>query len=198
MIRKMLLASSLPFFLLVSGCDKIANEIQSTTNKWSLGERVDKITNAKTLVASAKLVDDASHTKYVDTEIVCANGKEGYIEFTLHTKDDKTNTQSSLEVNKDLVLLRMRSGESKFNKLGGTEFANQVTVPFEGMGAVFAFAAGMLGASAKPLAEELIAPELYVEIPSKYGSPVVLIKLEDPSIQSVLKSCSITPAYQQK
>jgi len=179
--------------------DKIATEVLQIKNQWSISEKVDKISNAKTLIATAVLTDDSLPKKSVDTEIVCEDGKNAHIQFILRTKDDATKSQSEITLNKDVALLRMRSGSSKFDRLaGGGDFSNQVIVPFAELGGYAGIGAGMMGASTKPLDKELTSPELYVEIPSIYGSPVVLIKLNEPNIQSVLKNCGIIPAYQNQ
>jgi len=178
------------------GCDRVFNEAMTVKNKWSLGERADKISGAKTIVASARLNDDAQPEKYVDTEISCADGKNANMQFVLHTSGDANEKQSAITSNENFSLLRMRSGDLQFVKAGSVDFTNQVEVSFSGVDGIVGLGFAMLGASVKSLEKELVSPELYVEIPSKYGSPVVLIKLEDSSIQAVLKNCGIVPAYQ--
>jgi hypothetical protein len=181
--------------LCLIGCDRVANEVLTTKNKWSLGERVDKITGSKTLVASARLIDDAQPTKYVDTEISCSDGKKANIEFVLHTTGDTADSQSIITSDKNVSLLRMRSGDLKFVKMALADFSNQAVVSFEGIGGYMGLGASMLGASVKPLEKEMVAPELHVEIPSKYGSPVILIALDNSSVISVFDNCGIVPAY---
>ncbi|WP_156471369.1 hypothetical protein [Polynucleobacter sinensis] len=187
-------------FILFSmlGCDQLTGESTILKNKWVFSERIDKITNSKTILVTARLMDEQYPTKYVDTSIVCEGEEDAYIEFVLHTKGDKTDAQSIITKEKDVSYLRMRSGESQFAKLAMGEFSNQAIVPFSGLDGYAGLTTLFLGGSTNPLAVELKSPELHVEIPSKFGSPVVLIKFNDPNILKLLEECKISPAFQKQ
>jgi hypothetical protein len=189
----------LPLMLLI-GCEGKITELSKKNNTWEYSEKQDKISNKSIYIAKAHLVDDAQPTKYVEAELLCDPPHNMNLELTLFTKDDKEGNQSKIDSSKDgeTTLLRLRSGENRFNKIASTDkFANQASIYMGGLDGLIGLGISMLGGSPKPLAEDLTAPELFIEIPSKNGSPVVKINFNDLVIKKVTSNCNFKPAYEK-
>ena len=190
----------------MSGCDKSQTTSLMKKDPWSYEEKVDKISGVKTYIASAELLDESQPQKYVNTEVTC-EGDDMFIQTTLHTKNDSSDTQSEIDVTKSkngqFAVFRMRSGDNKFSKIAMTpEFSNKAILlmkdPTSLAALSYIFANNMAGGSKKSVVDELSANELFIEIPSKYGSPVISISLDSPNVQKIFNACGLTPQYMKK
>lgn len=191
----------------ITACNKSKNTSTLNKDPWSYEEKVDKISGVKTYISSAILTDDMQPEKSVETEITC-DSKDMYIQVTLHTKNlTKADSQSNIEStkSKDLLyaMLRLRSGENKFRKIAMVaQSSNQAIIfmkdPEGSEGSSYGIINNLSGGLKKSIFEELVGNELFIEIPSKYGSPVVSINLESPSVQKIFNVCGIVPPYMKR
>lgn len=160
--------------------------ISSYSDPWEFSEKLDKLSNEKTVAAKRRFKDKDAPFVLADVEIQCnASTKKLNTVITTFNSQDKNGVLDAMPLKKDLIgftPVKARSGSEVINLLVATkEYNNRIMID--------------LSEGDSSAAEHFLSNEWVINIPTQQGEITVTVDLNAQNVKKVYTACGWTPKY---
>ena len=191
--------------VLLSGCDKLKEQLEDATVGWEYSSNIDKFTNKKVSSATRRFVDE--QVERVVTDVVLKCDGDSALTATIATYDslaDKDGNLNGVPIKttgdgEETVLVETKSGSNQILYLAKLEnYSNQIVfnVAIPSQNSLLAAQLAFMGIKVhEESASMMVDNQWLIRVKTDLGNPTITVDLNDPSVKKVTSQCKWSPAF---